>query len=663
MKKGIGVKLVATFVLVITISMTLSGLSSYLKCNSILKENSTMSSQRLLYESKESIANYMKIYEGSALQMSYNLDLQQILEGDGHLPQVKTLFNSYMKSHKDVVSIYIGTRDKRTYMYPDNEFKVSDTSTRPWYKEAVTSNKLTWTSPYGDLNSKKTVVTVAIPIFNSLKGNEFVGVMGVDINLDTLIQKTNSIKIGVNGYPVILDSNKKVLGHKDKGLVGKVIPIKEIVQAIDNGDEFVEYKYDQDKLGKRKYAIISKIDNLNWYVIATIYDNEISNASKSVLISIVMIQLISLGVSIAIVVVFSKRLTKRISVILKDMEKVRQGDFTVKSVVSSEDEVGEIQEYFNVMTEEVGVVIRGVRITGENIAKSSEELSMLAEQSNSSVLEVIKAVDDIAKGTMAQSSKIETGAEAISNLSDKIGELSKDANEINNEVDIVLQNNNAGLKTVEKLQVNTESNMQSIKKIQEAVIKQDSNINNVDEILETITDIANQTNLLSLNASIEAARAGDAGKGFAVVAFEIRKLADGVKKASEEIRDILGNIQEDSNETVNIMKEVNVISSDQYSSVKEVNNSFERISESIEKIAEKINITTSLIDSIYKDKEEIVDLVDNIASVSEETSAATQQVNASIQEQGAIVEEVNKSASNLEEVANNLSNSIQKFKV
>lgn len=662
MKASIKFKLISMFILLISIPMLTLGILTYKKSQVTLANNQKSATNELLGEVVQAINYYCKGYEESTVEISRGENIHRILKDPKAVELMLKDFKTYVESHSDVSTVYIATKDKKLYMYPQREVKEQnfDPTTRDWYKTAIASDKVSWTNPYIDIFTGKLTISTVIPIYDKTNNNELIGALGVDILLETLSKNINSIKIGKEGYVFILDRNNKVLTHKNENLIMKPCPLEDLNKAIkENKKTGIEYKWE----GKDKISAYDKIEKNGWNIIASAYVNEILDDTQGILYSIIIISLIALAIAAIISVIYSRSLTNPIKNLLNDMEQVKKGNFSVRCNVKSKDEIGKLGDGFNIMLESVGNLISSIKRVASEINTSSQNLATNLEETSASIQEVTVAVQQISKGVVNQAADTEKGVNLTQKLSEKLNMLSINTTDMEDAADKVNHANLDGVKVVGELHAKTKSNENAIEKIEGAIVELDNKVNSIDSILDTINSVSDQTNLLALNASIEAARAGESGKGFAVVAEEIRKLAEGSHGATDRIKKIITDIKNDSNNTVLTMKEVKNSTANQREAVEQVNNYFDKISNSIESIINKINFIGKSVEELDYDKNSIVDAIQSISSVSQETASSTEEVNASVEQQSSIIEEISNLAGRLSEIASMLDEELNKFKI
>lgn len=371
---------------------------------------------------------------------------------------------------------------------------------------------------------------------------------------------------------------------------------------------------------------------------------------------------------IVIVIIFgiyaTNYFTKSITNVANILDLVSKGDFTVEvsqKYLKYKDEIGVMARALNNTSKTMKELIRKIQQTSFVIEDNTKGLSSTLGETTTSIEGVTKAIDDMAHGSTELAHSTQAGAEKLDMLSKEIEIINNTSSQMKIFIDESTNAKNNGLKVVNELQKAIVDNETVAARVGEKVFLLDDKSQEVSVITETIKDITSQINLLSLNAAIESARAGDAGKGFAVVANEVKKLAYDTATSNIEIENIIGEFKiiiEDAKKEMIVAKEVigntNAMS-------KATGDAFNSIDKSVGNIIEKINTLVEEILNMSKDKEEVVKTIQDISAVSEESASTTEEISASLQEQSENMEQISSSAEKIYKIALELNEVLQKF--
>jgi methyl-accepting chemotaxis protein len=375
--------------------------------------------------------------------------------------------------------------------------------------------------------------------------------------------------------------------------------------------------------------------------------------------------------ALAIGVIISRIITGSIVGPLKSMsayiEKIAQGDLSLKTYNESnkiklnKDEMGKLGNDIKEMREKLSVIFMKVAASTEHVAASSQELTANAEQSSTGVEEIANAVTIIAQGAEKQLQTVVETSEIINQISESIKET---ANNTNTTVMVVNKTMDAtvdGEKAIET----TRNQMNNIEKtvigLDSLVRKLGERSTEIGQIVDTISGISQQTNLLALNAAIEAARAGEHGKGFAVVADEVRKLAEESQEAAKRISGLITQIQGDTDQAVNAMQEGTSQVKIGMDVVDKAGKSFEVIFAFVQQITKQINEISGAAQKIADGSQTAVHSINQLDIISKEVTDQTQNISASIEEQSASMQEIAGSSENLSQIAEELMLEASKF--
>lgn len=342
---------------------------------------------------------------------------------------------------------------------------------------------------------------------------------------------------------------------------------------------------------------------------------------------------------------------------------VASGDLTKKASLQTKDELNDIEKALNKMMESLRYLISEIDINAEQVAASSEELTASSEQTTRATEHVASATQEVANGAEKQMNGLNTNLKALEYISTGIERIAENSHDVAQLTAKTSKHAEDGAKSVEL-------NVTQMNNIHASVLESDK-INRslydrsqeIGKILEVIKGIAEQTNLLALNASIEAARAGEQGKGFAVVAEEVRKLAEQSQQSSIQIYELIRDIQRDAKQSVDVMSKVSQNVDIGLTISKQANEKFIIILHEMNEIAPRIEEVSATAQQMAAETEQALEGVELVADISKENLTSTDEVVASTQEQLASMEEIASAATSLTNMAENLQELINMFKV
>ncbi|WP_426350178.1 methyl-accepting chemotaxis protein [Alloiococcus sp. CFN-8] len=514
-----------------------------------------------------------------------------------------------------------------------------------------------WSEAYEDTNSKQWVVTVMDRIEHN---GEFLGYVGIDIGLKEMSNMVNSLKFGSSGEFIMIHNNGIIMTAKDDILIGIEYPNKDLRDSLINEkDGNVELK----EGGKNIYGAFKELNKGDINLLAKIDEGEFKEQENLFLIISIASIVLVLAITTLINLFVINKLIKRINRLKEDMKKIQEGDLTVRSDADYEDEIGELAQGFNNMTNSLKELIVNTMDVANVIGKQSVFIQTSHNQTLQSSTEISKTIEEVASVTNNQSMEVDKVATENGKLSKSINDISqglRDAVELCENVNEV---NKEGIKTVDKLVLTTDNTSEKTTSVLDNVQNIADSTRKIDMVLEAISDIANQTNLLSLNASIEAARAGEAGKGFSVVADAIRKLAEQSKDSTEDIKKIIADITGKTNAAVTSMEETRVLALEQIEAVRATEKAFKNISQSLETLISTISNINDRNNSMVRKKDRIEGYMEALSAGMTEISASAEEITASAEEQVAMVQEVSGLTEQFIMIAEELKNNINKFKV
>lgn len=489
-----------------------------------------------------------------------------------------------------------------------------------------------------------------------------------DLDYDGYANNLSDVKLeGIDSaYMYVVQKDGTMLYHPTKEKVGQPVEnavIKGVVKQLQDGKKpgttVVEYDFN----GTTKYSAYTILNNENILVLTADESEALAGITT---VTGVAVGIIAIVVLIAIIISFimGRRLMRplvKVSTIIEDVANGNiEADFSV--VKESNDEIGLIIEKMKELTQSLGSIVGKIRNSSDTMSSNSYELNDTSSQTLAANNEISKAVEDVAEGSTGMAASISKINENLLEMSNETKDINASVDEIKNQTVAVQDSSKIMNDKIKSMQDSSHKMDEGISAISKRIETVNTTVDKVSNIVSVIEEISSETNLLSLNASIEAARAGDAGKGFAVVAQEIRVLSDNTNTELENIKQIISSLVEECRYCVQASGTIVEDNAKQKEEIKAVLDEFGSLDEQIQKTAEKADEIEELVTAMIELNDDITKSSNSLTDVSAANAAATEEMNANIEELNAMMHGVSEMAEHMNNESDGLKEALSFFR-
>lgn len=512
-----------------------------------------------------------------------------------------------------------------------------DVTTRAWF-DCTKTGKTVLTKPYIAASTGKTILSAVAPVFD--KNGTAVGAAGIDVGIDTIVNMMSNYTIGKEGYTMLLSSDGTFVYHPNSSLIDTKIQDMNISDSVakaisSQSSQILRYKVN----GERKYGYIMPIGNTGFIALSSIPNSQYYSSLVRAVIMLIVMMVLGEGFIIFLIGRLSGKIVRPLIQLNDVAMELANGNLDVSIDVKTDDEVGELavaidktvhrlKEYIDYI-DEISQVLADMAdgklainlkyaYVGE-FEKVKDALNHISESMTEVMTSIVEGAnqvsvgsDDLAKAAQGMAENTETQAASIE-------ELLATATSVAEQVKLNKDNSDKSAAYTNEVAQVMETSKSQMAQMREAMDKIQESSKQVVGVIKAIEDIASQTNLLSLNASIEAARAGDAGKGFAVVAGEIGGLANESANAVNTTRDLINVSLEEIEKGNTIVNDV----------ITSLDNAVERVriaNGMIQDTAKTADTQMKSIDQIRDGIQDMSQVVQDNSAMAEETSATSEEL-------------------------------------
>ncbi|SHO44403.1 methyl-accepting chemotaxis protein [Anaerocolumna xylanovorans] len=510
----------------------------------------------------------------------------------------------------------------------------------------------------GELRTKDT--EYGISFIKQVKSQEskVIAYIVADIGLSKMQKVLKGIDLGEDSISAFITSDgREISGQKaDETVFLKEKFYKKALTGTDtSGSSYVTYK------GTEYLFVYAKVEESGSMVCGLVPETLILKQANDIKRTAAAFVLAACIIAVFIGNGMAKGIGKTIRFMAGEFKKASAGDLTGNIVIKRKDEFSLLADASNQMLESMRMLIRKAEATSTTAANSAIEMTLMFEKFYGSTKDITKAIGGIERGAIQQARDTAGCLNQMSVLSDKVGRVYENTGEIERDVQGTIAITENGLRIVDDLGSSARATTDITGKVISNIEELSKKSGDIENIVSVINSIAGQTTLLSLNASIEASRAGFYGKGFGVVAEEIRELAERSLAASKSITEIIKDIQSRTVETAHTAKEAQNTVKGQTEAIHRTIGSFHDISSHVEHLNQSLLELTAGIQEIEEAKKETYTVLENISTVVGETATVAEQIYSSAGGQLRSAKELSNAANKLKEDIAGLDESINSF--
>lgn len=474
-----------------------------------------------------------------------------------------------------------------------------------------------------------------------------------------------------DSYTYIVDGDGTMLYHPTADKIGKPVEnsvVKGVISKLKSENrpqpEVVQYNFN----GETKYAGIYVGKSKDFILVVNANKKQALSGTTSVVTSTVKGSIFAMVLCLIAAIFVTRKIVAPIISATDTVEKLGNLDFSEdvssdKKMLNRKDEVGVMLRSITELKNIIVKVMAEIRAYSESLGEASEALKNSANESSTAAGQVETAITGIADGASSQAQETQSATENVIVMGKMIEQASTEVEQLgDNAADMHKASENAMSILAELKKINQKT-MEAIHIIGEQTQKTNESAAKIKVATDMISEIAEETTLLSLNASIEAARAGEQGRGFAVVANQIQKLAEQSADATTQITEVISELVNDAQESVQTMDEVKEVMNQQSENVSQTEKAFKNVEKGIAESIESVEKITDKTRKLDEARAGVVDVVQSLSAIAEENAASAEETSASASEVGSIMEDVSQNANMLDEIAVKLNENVKRFKI
>ncbi len=577
--------------------------------------------------------------------------------------EIMKRLEKYLPLNKYYEAMFWSDMNGKGFTTAGNDLDISD---RDYFKAVISTQKSAISEGIISRATGVPVISIAYPVFDETAG-DMIGVLGCTVKLDAFTEICKSAGLTGNGFGIIVQKNGIPIAIPDENLLLKANllnydspSVREVMSKAVRGESGTgRYIFNN-----RKYIVsYAPVEGTDWAVLVQDPEEELlAGTGRLFRVNMILIAIIA-GIVLLLSYFVSLTISKPIVEITESADSIAQGDLTKEVKTGYFGELTRLARSLATIVSNFRDGIVTMTHSSSQLTSTSAQVSSATEQTSRAVQQVSSTIQGVAGGAQETAKNVTEASSAVENMSRRIEELVQNASIIERAVDDTLKLTDEGQKVVDELTRGFNQTTEATSSVVNVMDELEKVAGEIGNIVETITGISSQTNLLALNAAIEAARAGEAGRGFAVVADEVRKLAEEsnenaqrISKFIDEIKNQIAKAAENTGGAANIISRQVEIGT-------RVTEMFNTISGANTRLADIVENVTRGIEALLEEGKKISNAIQGVAAIAEENAASSEEVSAATEEITATMEEITANIQNLAGLARELEEIINRFRV
>jgi methyl-accepting chemotaxis protein len=670
---SVGVKLFLVIFVGILLCVLIVGMFSYSKSKRIIEEKFTVSSAGTIAQVAERVDMVFSQFEGKTMEFLTNPQLQNdyiILEKSkdpstkiNSIKEIEKKMSELMNNDSTLYgAALIPLQDELVGTSAGNsQINYTIAKESDWFKEAKAANgQVIWlpVQMKGFNGIGETPTFGLARVIVNAASNTPLFVLLFEVRLEALEDQLRGISLEEGSDLQIITPSGLITYANNKDLLGE----STAVSIPDNGENSLHGQLYFETDTKQMLGIYQQFKRNKWKLFGTIPVNSLLQDTNEIRNLTIIFSGVAALIAIGIGMLVIRMIVIPLANLRNLMIEGEKGNLTVRSTVKSNDEIGQLSQSFNQMMMQITALVDRTSHSALSVLSTAGELSEASKKTAANAKEIATATEEIAKGAVSLAIESERGSELTGDIETRIQKVIT-ANDVMHssatEVESASQTGTLHMTALtEKTGITEEMTQRMLIKVD--YLKESTN--SIYKILDVLNNLAKQTNILSLNASIEAARAGTVGKGFMVIADEIRKLADQSRQSINVVSQITATIQREIDETIIVMSDAYPIFKEQITSVKQANQIFHSVKEQMSEFVVHIGTVSNSIGQLGHTQNILTLAMENVSAVAEEASATSEEVASLSSEQYTISEDLVKLSDKLESVSTELMAQLSNFR-